>query len=204
MLKKLLLPIFALSAKADVPTNCAYSDSVGVWEFKLGFYSSNNDPAQNGPTALTSLCGYDNLGPVQETVQIQLSEKSKAVNLQTGSVGHYTTIYNQGFEIYLDGQKWFVYYFFDSEGYSCQKTSVGYLHDDTGKNWWCIQADKISGVENSHNWMDASATETAMKNLRHDAFVEDTNFISGLNAIPNLPWTAEFNPEDKKYTGLLR
>jgi len=201
MLKKALLFSLSSSALADVPTNCAYADSLGVWSFDLG---------TSGGPEVSSTCGYDKLGSIQSTLEIELLEEATAVNKKTGSRGTFTTIYNQGFEIYLDGQKWFVYYYFDSNGYRCDKTSVGYKHDDNGRNWSCIQGTKVnsdatldreSPFYEMDSWLDQDATKQALDSISENQyFRNDQKFISELNSIENLPWTAEHNIDDEKYT----
>jgi len=184
--------LFLSVIRADVPTNCQYSDSVGVWEFEVG---------TRGNGEITLQCGYDNLGSVTDSVQFELQEQNFAKNLKTGSEGTYTTIYNQGFEIAIDGNTWFVYYYFDNNGYRCDKTSVGYVHDDNGFTWGCIQGTKLTTVQQSleNRFYDIETTEQIASEIPNRKFRRDNDFVSKLNSL-NLPWTAAHDQENEKYT----
>lgn len=187
-MRKFYWAIFAL-VQADLPIHCDYAESNGIWEFDLGTHFQ-------GPPDLFNpdqICGYDKLGPVSQQVTIELSEKSGAKNLQTGTTGHYTTFYDEGFVIYLEGRSYFVHYHFDRRGYRCDLTSVGYLHDDDGKNWYCIRGTRISkAAENFEKYEEVDFSDK-MYRSNHD-------LVKELNSIRNLPWTATTYAEDETYT----
>lgn len=184
-------------ALADVPTNCPYSASVGKWKFDVG---------SRGDGELTMQCGYDKLGAVTATHEFELAEENLVTNLKTGSTGTYTTIYNQGFQFEIDGNQWFVYYYFDNNGYECDKTSVGYVHDAKGATWGCTQGTKFQtntiGKLNRdvESWqLDNVAVEYTIAGLPDTLFEHEPEFIQKLNDM-NLPWTAARNLDNEKYT----
>merc|ERR1712178_372129 len=179
---------------------------MGTWKFSVG---------TRGDKSVTDVCVYDNLGTVSDIHEFELSEENRVVDLSTGSEGTYTTIYNQGFEFKIDGNTWFVYYYFDSNGYRCDKTSVGYVHNAKGSDWGCVQGEKMETEPvvkevrygkfvNSENfkiepWMlDQKTIQKTLESIPEVPFVHEPNFVKKLNSM-DLPRTAGRNIENEKY-----
>ena len=108
------LPAFLSGlALADYPVSCPYSASHGTWEVSIG--TRGNDQS------LVKECGITNLGEVTTTQRFLLEERDQVTNLDTGSKGSYTIVSSQGFEISIDGRKFWATYKFDcdEDGRNC-------------------------------------------------------------------------------------
>merc|ERR1712110_127700 len=178
-------------------TNCPYSASNGVWRFDIGTRGDNGD--------VTLQCGYDNLGAVSGSHRFEFIEENKVVNLDTGSEGTFTTIYNQGFQFEIDANVWFVYYYFDGSGYRCDKTSVGYVHDPLGHDWGCVQGFKedqarVGKFDRSReDWDDGALRDFILENMVDGPYRKNEALLADLANL-NLPWVAEHNPENEQYS----
>merc|ERR1712088_609411 len=126
--------LLAGMALADIPVNCMVDDFWGSWTFDLGL--------QGSAAQVTNSTKYVNLGAVTGSKSFTFSPDNMVVNDQTGSQGQVTFIYNQGIEFIIDEQMWWANFFFNADGYSCEKTSVGYVHDTVGRNWARIQGTR--------------------------------------------------------------
>lgn len=173
--------IFALLGlvTADVPVSCPYASTLGTWEFFIG--TSGIDQS------LVAQCGLDNLGPVTSAVKFLLEEKSKVTNLATGSVGTYTIVSSNGFEIYIDGARWWGYYYFQNNGEKtdCTRTMVGYVRYDNMKQWNCIQGRRLEGPSFSVSNVPKRSVE-AHATRRYQ---KDDEFIAKVNKHAN--WQAK-------------
>ena len=112
-------------ALADLPVSCPYSATLGTWEVSIG--TSGNDQS------IVEKCGLTNLGDVTTTKKFLLEEQDGATNVETGSKGSYTIVSSQGFEISIDGRKFWASYKFDC--------------DENGKNCVSDCSQTIKSVE---------------------------------------------------------
>jgi len=133
-MKFLLLGLVA----ADLPVHCLRTDVAGEWEFSLG-----------APGKRTS-CGHKR--PDVETIQPRdLGEavsKTKVINLLNPHTargdgdGNWTMIYDEGFEVRVDGLVFFAFSYYDLEGTKnttdCSRTVRGWYHD--GEQYGCYIA----------------------------------------------------------------
>ncbi|XP_062950252.1 dipeptidyl peptidase 1 isoform X2 [Cynocephalus volans] len=93
----LLLLSWVRTVRGDTPANCTYSDLLGTWVFQVGSGGSQRDVN----------CSV--MGPTEMKVVVHLQKLDTAYD-DLGHSGHFTIIYNQGFEIVLNDYKWFAFF----------------------------------------------------------------------------------------------
>ncbi|XP_013384215.1 dipeptidyl peptidase 1-like [Lingula anatina] len=120
---------------ADTPANCTYEDVVGQWTF------------------YTTAMGYDNTLNCSAMPQsmfkgnygLKLYFPSKAVD-QHGNQGFWTLIYNQGFEVVIQGRKFFAFSRYEGKEPNttsvCSETMRGMSHNVVGRSWACFYGMK--------------------------------------------------------------
>lgn len=137
----LFLQLFLCSdVQADTPANCTYEDVRGTWLFSIG--KGGNDNTIN--------CSLD--FQVVSKLKVQLLFPDVAVD-SDGNVGFWTMIYNQGFEVQINGSKYFAFSAYEKSGKEvtsyCDKTFNGWSHEAAEfkpSDWACYKGQKLSTV----------------------------------------------------------
>ncbi|XP_044139715.1 dipeptidyl peptidase 1 [Bufo gargarizans] len=133
-----LLAVWSRPGASDTPANCSFPDLEGTWEFQVS-------PSKGGRRCRDIDCSQ--LGPVEKTVKFTIKQLDVAEDAW-GNVGYATIIYNQGFEIVVNGYKWFAFFKYEQhEGNVtsyCHETFPGWVHDVLGRNWACFVGKKVS------------------------------------------------------------
>lgn len=118
-------------------------------------------------------CGH---GQVTSTVNFKLTDDHKVID-QHGNQGTWTTIYDEGFEIRINGLKYFAFFKYTSDPNMhglfkyrsyCHRTMPGSFHTDDRSKWGCFIAqksvapDQLSSVsaDGKHNWHLCSEPQT--------------------------------------------
>jgi len=134
----------------DLPVHCLRHQIVGEWRFQLGSLQEKR-----------TSCGHER--PDVETVQPQTEPHPAVVKnitllepnvakSATDKAGMFTMIYDEGFEVHIDGLVLFAFSHFDyvkgPDGKSrnvshCGKTHRGWYHDIARTRWGCYSAAKV-------------------------------------------------------------
>ncbi|XP_002160467.3 dipeptidyl peptidase 1 [Hydra vulgaris] len=142
MLKWFLLCFVGVSC--DLPTNCSYEDTVGSWILLTSQKQYSN--------RINCSRSFD----VASKLKVELLFPNYVVD-EHGNVGTWTMIYNQGFEIIINGRRYFAFqYSFQVSptqwASKCSETFNGWVHDIVPdhptfppKNWGCYRGKKLNG-----------------------------------------------------------
>jgi len=123
---------------------------------------------------------------IKESIEIKLESPNIATLLKTGAKGTWTMVYDEGFEVKIDGHVYFALFAYDpktpqSLGSSkardytshCDQTMIGWYHARDNTNWGCFQAQK-SGLA---PWSAAHFHWNKENPLDADAVVAPVNFL---------------------------
>ncbi|XP_027626253.1 dipeptidyl peptidase 1 isoform X3 [Tupaia chinensis] len=92
----LLVLAGVLTVRSDTPANCTYPELLGTWVFQVGASGSQR-------------INCSVMGPPEKKVVVHLQKMDTAFD-DFGNSGHFTIIYNQGFEVILNDYKWFAFF----------------------------------------------------------------------------------------------
>lgn len=150
-----LASLFAVlpGVHADLPVHCLRHQYLGEWDFSLGPLSKHR-----------SSCGHQRPDVEEDQPQgIDKATSTKRVTLvepniaktANGSTGTFTLVYDEGFEVTIDGHVYFAFSKFDLAGKGntnvsenaarshCGETSRGWYRDMTRTSWGCYKATKV-------------------------------------------------------------
>ena len=131
--------LFFKNVFGDTPANCTYEDIQGSWLFYVGDNSHDN----------TLQC--DESFKVVRKLRVELLFPDIVMDNE-GNKGFWTMIYNQGFEVVVNGVKYFAFSKYEKSSTKsisyCNKTLPGWAHDATvvSKNWGCFYGKCSVGV----------------------------------------------------------
>jgi cathepsin C len=136
--KVVVLYIVAIFAGiyADTPANCTFEDVQGTWTFYIGENGHDN----------TIKC--DASFKIVAQIRVHLLFPDVALD-DNYNRGFWTLIYNQGFEVVLNGTKYFAFSKYVGSGSGavsyCDQTLPGWSHDaqDVSQNWACYYGEII-------------------------------------------------------------
>ncbi|XP_048738617.1 dipeptidyl peptidase 1-like [Ostrea edulis] len=170
------LSLFAV-IYADTPANCTYEDIQGRWMFQIGSRGHDN----------TIKC--DSVASVESTVYVTLKFPDIAVDDQ-GNIGFWTLIYNQGFEVSIEGRKYFAFSAYKKVERNitsqCGKTLPGWTHGVLERNWACFQGQKVTPVPPKYHVVPERHSAELLGQLKYRI---DHDFITQINQKQNL-WKA--------------
>ena len=126
LFKVLVFATIFATIEADTPANCTFEDVQGIWTFYVGENGHDN----------TINC--DSSFKVVTELRVHLLFPDVALD-DNYNVGFWTMIYNQGFEVVLNGTKYFAFSKYMGTVSYCDQTLPGWSHDaqDVSQNWAC-------------------------------------------------------------------
>uniref|UniRef100_A0A3Q4B9J1 Dipeptidyl peptidase 1 n=1 Tax=Mola mola TaxID=94237 RepID=A0A3Q4B9J1_MOLML len=180
-LSSVLVCVFLLWVEGswgDTPANCTYEDLQGTWVFQVSKGGHDKTIKSTG----------------ESTVTVTLEKLSVATD-ELGNIGFFTIIYNQGFEVDINGYKWFAFFKYTKEGSKvtsyCDQTLPGWVHDVLGNNWACFVGKKVKSVPPRTNFMPPLDSRFPYKHNMD--FIHTINLVQG-------SWKAIAYPEYEMYT----
>lgn len=165
---------------ADTPASCMYEDIRGVWDFNMDAGGKTN--TVNCSAAIQ----------FRRTYTINLTYPDIAIG-PDGEIGFWTMIYNQGFEVRINGRIFFAFSYYEQKGGKvtsfCSTTFGGWYHNADQSDWGCYVGKKHGGmIARASQVKNAEAVRQSLK------FVNDAAFIADINAKQS-SWTATAYPE---------
>lgn len=165
-------------------------DIYGQWTFFVG----KNDRTLD--------CSEFSAHDVETVTIVNLINPNRAevINPQNGESGHWTMIYNQGFEATVGLKKFFAFFWWKGElppsknfQYNCKKTVPGWASDIFGRQNHCFVAVKDHPMGEP---LQITEGGDYMKNIPvaaslDEPFQVDTDLVTRINSIPDNSWTAE-------------
>lgn len=186
LLVVVLLAAWCRLGVSDTPANCSFPDLEGTWQFHVS-------PSKGGAHDKDIDCSQ--LGPVEKTVKVTIRQLSVAED-DLGNVGFVTLIYNQGFEVVINGYKWFAFFKYEQHGTNvtsfCHDTLPGWVHNVLNRNWACFVGKKVS----SHSGKKVHPSPFPKEEgwLSRTPFKSNYGFVQQINSIQK-SWTAGVYPE---------
>jgi len=185
-------------ACADLPVHCLRHQVVGDWEFTLGPLgpkrSKCGHKSPDSPYKQPSMKVLEKLGPLTKR-KFSLQDPN-TVATEDGSSGTWTMIYDEAFEVSMDG---LVYMAFSKFGFTdsgmqnnisyCDQTQIGWYHDKTRSQWGCYVGKKVGAVDA----LDIGTPAPKAAKVKTTVLLDET-----LSAFGSSLQTANTLEEDKK------
>jgi len=181
--------------QADTPANCMIEDIYGEWTFFM-----------SKPTPHHLSCDKMGADDVDLSYVINLKNPNRAEvsSPDNGESGHWTMIYNQGFEVEVGLHKFFAFFWWKGElppsrnfEYNCKKTVPGWASDILGKEHRCFVAVKghPKNINDEPEEIFISKPDISTRNLMSDSinrpFKIDEDLVARINKISDLTWTPD-------------
>lgn len=207
VMKALLFSILILTivsaVTADLPVHCLFQQIEGYWKLSLTKDGQSN--------SVVNTCALNSTLQVVSNVVIHLDRPDVVRDEKGKKIGHWTLIYDQGFEAQFQlpgdkkARKFFAFFNYteDDSGVvtsHCDQTFVGWFHD-TGvrpSNWGCFtgqkQTDNINrGISMVNRYKQPS------KAALNKSFKNDHMLIEKINN-GNYGWKAKAYPQFEQMT----
>lgn len=135
----------------DLPVHCLRHQITGDWKFQLGALSSHRSSCRHERPDIEGDQPQDLEQPVAEVKTISLKEPNFAMS-KTDTNGNFTMIYDEGFEVKVDGLVFFAFSRFDmvsKDGTKknvsrCGETHQGWYREASSRSkWGCYIASKV-------------------------------------------------------------
>ncbi|KAJ6219535.1 hypothetical protein RDWZM_005347 [Blomia tropicalis] len=183
---------FSVHVNADTPANCTYEDIRGEWEF----HETERIASRK------EVCDDNSVSTTKHTVYLKLEFPNIATD-QHGNVGHWTIIYNQGFEVSINYRKYFAFSLYKQVGKQvtsyCDSTFPGWSHDVLGNNWACFKGRKVNRQQEKsfdETMVNNGKTHTVQPFLLESVPVNHNLIQMNVNKInmKQSSWKAKFYP----------
>lgn len=172
-----LVALLFVSTRADLPVHCLHSQVVGTWVLYL-----DNGGQDNSVTCGHSMPDRDDDHVDHELrlstnhprqLEVDLKEPS-VVTTSDGDRGHWTMIYDEGFEVVIGGYNYFAFSHYHSNirgggatVSDCDRTFVGWYHRVNGSDWGCYYGVKKGAKDVERNPM-ANRPKSTEEKWAHD------------------------------------
>ncbi|CAL8361633.1 unnamed protein product [Merluccius merluccius] len=184
-----VLSLWVEASLADTPANCTYEDLLGTWVFQVSTGGHNK----------SINCSNEATGV--KTVTFTLEKPASALD-EVASIGFFTIIYNQGFEVVINNYKWFAFFKYTTEGQIvtsyCDQTLPGWVHDVLGNSWACFVAKRVEPIP-PRSAVDSLQQRLLAHRLFQPPHKTNTDFIDSINSVQS-SWTAAYYSDHEKYS----
>jgi cathepsin C len=124
---------------ADLPNHCLFDEVVGEWTFQVG------------PATGNKFIDCSAFKGSKDTFKLSLTAPCNVTDSK-GNKGFWTMVYDEGWEVRIDGKKFFAFsnYKTASNGVVtsyCGETLTGTYHNDDVTHWGCYTATSNKGPE---------------------------------------------------------
>jgi len=189
-------------ANADLPNHCLWSQVQGTWKFHMS--ATGRSKHEKCSKASTNYGGGDfGLGEPNYDTHKSVSVHLGAPNVATmtdasgkKTVGTWTMIYDEGFEVRIENDKFFAFSKYEKTAMGtqsvCHETFPGWVHssahpDET--NWGCYHGVKDGGGEKIE-----LASSLDLLQLESQVYVPEHALVAKVNSDKSSKWKAKVYP----------
>lgn len=138
-----------VGANGDLPVHCVRHQVEGDWDFFLGPSSTHRSSCGHQSPDAEDMQPPVILSQISEIKTVYLRGPNRA-RTERDSTGQWTMIYDEGFEVNVDGMSFFAFSRFDlheADGIKnnvsrCGETQLGWYHNLERTRWGCFHATK--------------------------------------------------------------